>query len=404
MNENSGIDHFTRSPGYSIVFRNGGPVIAVSDVFARDLGLEKRVINEKTFEDLLTTGSRIFYQTHLFPLIRLHGSYSEIFLTFSGANEEQIPVLLNACLIGEGDDALVSCSGIRITKRNRYEQEILSAKKQAEKATAENELLIKTREELKKHQHELEVRLRKLSQSSREHQELSSLLSHDLQEPVRKISMFAKLLQTELDPGQKNKTAGHLHKIIWSSDQMRNLLVSTQQFLSINESRFEPGILDLGELIHTASEQINAQGCEIEFHFPADLPGDLYGDRKMLEQLFRELFTNSFKFRNQQKEVLKITIDADVIEENVFRELENVYQYERFLKIEVTDNGIGFPPGLSDEVFRLFRKGHISGEGYGAGLAFCRKIAELHHGDISISGQPGSGARVKLRLPYHNKG
>src|SRR6476620_8428880 len=98
-------------------------------------------------ESLLTTGSKIFFQTHFYPLIKMQRSVREIFLTFKGI-EDSIPVLLNVEMVEAGNIIEIHCGGMEISKRNKFEKELLEAKKTAEDALEENSELLKVRNEL----------------------------------------------------------------------------------------------------------------------------------------------------------------------------------------------------------------------------------------------------------------
>jgi phosphoserine phosphatase RsbU/P len=404
MNDSEIAEYFRDSPSYLIVFTEDGTISAISKSFASDLNYSVHdVLDGKKMDDLLTAGSRVFFQTHFFPLIRLHGTYNELFLSFRSSEGKEIPVLMNGRAVEKKGRLCISCGGIRITKRDRYEQEILEAKRAAEKALHENEELLRAKDELQKHQEILEIKLRKLSQTSRQQQEINSVLSHDLQEPLRKITMFSRLLHDDIAQFNVPNADNYTKKVISSAEHMRNLLRSTQQFLSISEKRFNPKEFNLSDAIDNAAEKVlsNAELVKVE----KDLHGigKIYGDPEMIEELFAELFANSLRFRHIRKKELEITVAAEVADENTFRELANKYRYGQFARITVSDNGIGFPEGMSDEVFRLFRKAHVIDEGYGVGLANCRKIVELHHGWIKVNSQVGQGTKFTLLLPLETE-
>ncbi len=392
-------DFFLISPCYLIVFSDVGTILKVNEALASDLGYKRDEVEHiLKIEDLFTPGSRIFYQTHVFPLVKMHRAYNELFLVFKSRNGNEIPVLLNAFWGSEDTSGSIIFGGIQISKRNRYEQEILQAKKEAERAQQENEDFKKLRAQLERNQETLELRLRKLAQTLREHQEINAVISHDLQEPLRKISIFGKIIQSEPVVAKLGEVNKNIDKLTRSADHMRKLVMSVQQFLSINEKRFSPQFHDLQSVISKGIEKaVDAQGvdCFVNLNGVAQV----YGDRTMLEDLISELFTNAIKFRDVKKERLLVEFNANITEENFFRELPARYKYHRSLKISVSDDGVGFPEALAEEVFRLFRKAHINDEGYGVGLALCRKIIELHDGLISVKSTVGKGTTITFMLP-----
>lgn len=402
MTEAVAAEVFRVSPCYLVVFKNNGPITGISDVFAQDLGYaHEELAGVLKIEDILAVGSRVFFQTHFYPLIRLHGVYNELFLTFRAKNGEEIPVLLNGRLI-EGDDGpFISCGGIRITKRNRYEQELVEARRAAEKANSQNVELQRTREELSQNQELLEMRLRKLTQMLRQQQEINTVISHDLQEPLRKISTFGKMLRSDTALIKNSVSLNYLDKLIFSADHMRMLIQSTQQFLSLSENKFRPQPVKLAALIGDVAKTM-LSNQDVELKYDVEAAPEVFADAILLRQLLEELFTNALKFRDQTKDHLKIELVADVVDENVFREVAHRYRYGQFTRLVVSDNGAGFSPALHEEVFKLFRRAHYMGEGYGVGLALCRKIVELHHGWITVESRVGVGTKFTILLPLQS--
>jgi sigma-B regulation protein RsbU (phosphoserine phosphatase) len=121
------------------------------------------------------------------------------------------------------------------------------------------------------------------------------------------------------------------------------------------------------------------------------------GDPKYLELLFAELFRNSDKFRHPSRP-LQISISSESITRNIYRATERKYKFGEFVRIAVSDNGIGFDDTHAELVLQLLQK-LGQAEGDGLGLAFCKKIAELHGGEIGIRSQKGDGTVVLITLP-----
>jgi signal transduction histidine kinase len=109
-----------------------------------------------------------------------------------------------------------------------------------------------------------------------------------------------------------------------------------------------------------------------------------------LRQLFINLLSNSLKFSKEDAETL-ITISCRSI---------NGLMYE----ITVEDNGIGFKPGYSQHIFKVFQRLETANQyqGTGIGLAICKKIMENHNGSIVANGEPGKGATFTLHFPVND--
>jgi signal transduction histidine kinase len=87
--------------------------------------------------------------------------------------------------------------------------------------------------------------------------------------------------------------------------------------------------------------------------------------------------------------------------QNSFRFIHQRYKYTDYLKLEITDNGMGFDQAFKDQMFELFKKLH-HGSGMGLGLALSKKIVENHHGIIEAEGVAGAGASITIYLPLHH--
>lgn len=146
-----------------ISFGDDGVILAANATLLAMLGFEPDELRGRRFEALLSVGGRIFYQTHFFPLLKLHGRAEEIYLTLRPKGGGELPVLANA-VRQERDGVLVNdCVLVTMRQRSRYEDDLLRAKKTAEEAIRAKEeayaaLLTKQAELL-----ELNTRLEQLS-------------------------------------------------------------------------------------------------------------------------------------------------------------------------------------------------------------------------------------------------
>ncbi len=388
------------SPGFQFSYTYEGVIVAMNSNMSAQLGyLAEEVIGKIKFADILSAGGKVFYQTHFFPLVRLHGAYQEVFVSLLSKSGEEIPILINVKLEGVVPDALIHCAGLPISKRNMYERKILEAKKIAEKAQAENEVLINLQKEFENNQVILQRRLKQLAHQNNELQQLNSILSHEFQEPVRKIGVFSNLILEQMALNISGGWREHVKKIHRASESIRLMLHSAQKYLTVQEKNFNPGVMSLDKTVTLAVEQSGILSDESAQVIKGTLP-EIYADKEMIFRLFLELFTNAMKFRDQTKSSLVVKISADTIEENIFTEIDGRYKYEEFVRIVVEDNGLGFLPRYNEEIFSLFKKAHIHDEGMGFGLAFCRKIVGLHHGRISATSEMGSGAKFTILLPH----
>jgi signal transduction histidine kinase len=280
-------------------------------------------------------------------------------------------------------------------QRNRrlvLEQEV---QERTEELDAANEELISMNEELLGTNEELAQLNRDLKSSNDSLEQFAHVASHDLKEPVRKIKTFLGMI--EADPGSSlsDRSRLYIERVNSASDRMFSMINGVLTFSTANSTGHPVENVDLektiGHILQDLEVLIAQKNAVIK---QSDLP-IIEGAEILLYQLFSNLIINSIKFsKNDVPPVIEISGSA-VTEKNTV-----------FAQIIVTDNGIGFDPTHSQEIFRTFARLHSKDkyEGTGLGLALCQKIVEQHGGRIEATGEPGAGARFTILLPIRQAG
>jgi PAS domain S-box-containing protein len=119
-----------------------GRVLAVNATLLGWLGYAEGELAGRHFETLLPAGGRIFYQTHFFPLLKLHGRAEEVYLSLRAREGGDVPVLANAARRERGDMSVNDCVFVPMRQRRRFEDELLAAKREAEEANRLKDELI----------------------------------------------------------------------------------------------------------------------------------------------------------------------------------------------------------------------------------------------------------------------
>ena len=119
-----------------------GRVLAANATLLGWLGYRDGELDGLHFESVLPPGGRIFYQTHFFPLLKLHGRAEEVYLSLRARDGGDVPVLANAARRECAGSAVNDCVFVPMRQRRRFEDELLAAKREAEEANRLKDELI----------------------------------------------------------------------------------------------------------------------------------------------------------------------------------------------------------------------------------------------------------------------
>ena len=374
-----------------------GIVSYSNQTFAMLIGYPCDEITGKKFETFLPVASKIFYQTHFFPLVTMKGSADEIFLSLKARTGGDVPVLISAKTFFENDVLVIQCACLPMYHRRKYEDDILHARKTAEEALAKNSELINARTELEKHKIELDRRIVRLQEMNAELLQFNSFISHDLLEPIRKVMLFTDILRMENKDLLNKRSLEMIDRINNASDKMQRLIQNLQYLATLD--REQPlGSVNLREVLEEAVAKVKKKYPDERLTIQSDPLPVINGYETQLQELFYLLLDNSVKFKNPEKD-LSISIGCTSVQQNSFRATEGNYRYIDFLKIVYTDNGIGFENRYNEYIFQILKRIENKGNGLGFGLAFCKKIVQNHGGRITAhSNGEGTGAIFTILL------
>jgi sigma-B regulation protein RsbU (phosphoserine phosphatase) len=385
-------DHFEKAPCGYFSFFDDGTLHVVNDTLCTLLGYEKEELSGKNVESLFTLPTRIFYQTHLFPLVKMHGHAEELFLSLLTKEKQYLPVLLNAQRM-ETTHAYTACAFIVVPNRKKFEDELVASRKAAEAALEENSELVKTKSALQAQAEALDTQIQLANKHNRELQQLNHVVTHNLKEPLRKILLYLERLQSE--PLQQSMDA-NMAKLVKASAQMKTIVADLQQYVWLSGTANNFREVDLNSLIQKLAAALGDENGAALLEVHCDELPLLQADPEQIQLLLYHILSNAIKFRRGER--ARVYITATVIPQNKFRNVEQKYKYEDFLKLDMKDEGIGFDPAYRHTIFELFKRLHfISGQGLG--LALCRKIAENHSGHISADSRPNEYTTITLLLP-----
>lgn len=378
-----------KAPCGYFAFTDDSLILQVNETLCSLLQYQEDELKGKNVETIFTIATRIFFQTHLFPLVKMQGYAEEIFLTLLAKNGAHLPVLLNAKRMEWQQQTITACAFIVVPNRKKFEDELVAARNTAETALRENTELQKARSDIQQHAKKLEQQMQLVKNQNYELQQFSHVVTHSLKEPLRKILMFSSMMQ-------QNAASPEVEKVARAGNQLLSVVTALQEYVWLNEKGNVFTRLDLNNVVHQAAQKLQPALSEgrLNLHY-RDLPF-LTGDKEQLELMMYHILSNAVKFRKSEQ--ADVTITSTILKQNRFTFVEDRYSYEDYVRLEITDNGVGFDPVYSKHIFELFRKLH-SGEGQGLGLALCKKIAENHGGSIEANGSVDSFTTITVLLP-----
>lgn len=265
------------------------------------------------------------------------------------------------------DNGVVITSAIRdISERKKAEEQIRRLN-----ASLEERVLARTQE---------------LVRSNEELQQFAYIASHDLQEPLRTVSVYAQLLAKRYQGKLEGDADQFINFIVENAERMEKLVHHLLDFSRVDargtdffttvscETALTDAIRNVNSLVEESGAAIT---CD---HLPK-----VVGDPVQLTRLFQNLLVNSIKYRSEEPP--RIHISAEV-------------QGPDWL-ISVADNGIGIEPQYAEKIFGIFRclQPRDKTAGSGMGLAICRKIVTRHEGEIWVESELGQGAVFYFTLP-----
>lgn len=278
-------------------------------------------------------------------------------LTKSG---KKVPFYINLMSIDYEGVPCIMGMGIDVTDRKKIEQQLLVSNQRLERKATE------------------------LKDSFAELERFAYIVSHDLQEPLRMISSFLKLLDQKYKPLLDDKGATYIHFAVDGAERMKQLIMDLLEYSRTGTNKDIAADADMNAVLadvqNVLGSPIREQNAVIEF---SQLPVLFNTSRIMMFQLMQNLLGNALKYRGEKNPVIKIDVKED----------------EKQWQFSVEDNGID--PKFSEKIFVIFQRLHNKEEfsGTGIGLAICKKIVDKLGGKIWVEPAPETGSIFYFTVP-----
>jgi signal transduction histidine kinase len=377
-------------------------------------------------------GARLFYQTHFFPLVRMHGHAEEVFLLLRDADGGNVPVLANVHREERGGAWANDCVFMRVTERAKFEEQLLHARREADRARHEveehaeelrvaNEQLEQQAVELEMVQQQLEEQAVELEAQADHLKSLNdeltqqtdeairqraaaeeanhakssflAVMSHELRTPLNAIAGYVQLLEMGIHGPVTDAQREALDRVARSQNHLLRLINDVLNLARIESGRVEFMLepVELAGLMTEVIPMVEPQMAAKSLTFTVTVPPGVtaVADREKLQQILINLLGNALKFTPAGG--------------RVWVECEPGEGHPSTVLLRVCDNGIGIPPEKQPTVFEPFVQVDMSrtrrSEGSGLGLAISRDLARGMGGDLGVRSEVGKGSQFTLTLP-----
>ena len=246
---------------------------------------------------------------------------------------------------------------------------------------------------------ELENNNKELKYINTELEAFNNIVSHDLQEPLRKIQMFISRLEGKESDLLTHQGKEYFSKIRVTANRMQTLLIDL-----VNYSRTIKGDkvfvkTDLNKVIEEILQDLSSNKKNKKAIITiGNLPA-IKAIPFQVKQLFINLISNSLKY-SKENIAPEISITSKKITEKEMHDYK-IANKKDYYKIVISDNGIGFKQEYSDKIFLLFKRLETDPKysGTGLGLAICSRIVDNHKGFIKVKAKLGVGAKFYIFIP-----
>ncbi|WP_296618925.1 ATP-binding protein [Marivirga sp.] len=216
-----------------------------------------------------------------------------------------------------------------------------------------------------------------LKEKNEELNQFAHTIAHDLKEPLRSMQAFSHLTISKYKDSIPEKGQEFLHHIQTSSERMALLLDSLLEYSQLGKGK-QKSVFSVKELVKELEKDLSQLIQENEAIIRYNGLPKIIGYELEFKQLLQNLIANAIKFRKDNEEI-EVKIKAN--------------EKDKHWEFLVTDNGIGIDSKHREKIFTIFHRLHKNKfPGTGLGLANCKKIVEIHGGDIWVDSIPEKGS------------
>ncbi|PZD70157.1 Phytochrome-like protein cph1 [Acaryochloris thomasi RCC1774] len=224
-----------------------------------------------------------------------------------------------------------------------------------------------------------------LASSNLELEQFAYVASHDLQEPLRKITSYSELLVRRHEGQFDEKSDKYLRYVAEGATRMQTLIRDLLAYSKVGRTGIEKGSTDLSIIMSQVTTDLGAVIEESHATLDIDRLPTVYVNSTLIRQLLQNLVGNALKYRTEVPPHVQVKADST----------------EDGWTFSIADNGIGIAPEFRERIFVVFQRLHHRNQytGTGIGLSICKKIVEFHGGHIWLESEVGQGCTFYFTLP-----
>lgn len=259
-----------------------------------------------------------------------------------------------------------------------------------EQIVAEYTAAVQARQVAESAQDVIAQQTQELARSNRDLEQFAYVASHDLQEPLRKISSFCQMIERRYHDQLDDRGRQYIDFAVDGAKRMQILINDLLAFSRVGRTNKSWGQVDLNQCFDHAVQVLDETIRTTDTQITHDYFPMISGEASLLTQLFQNLVGNAIKFHGEQPPHIHLGV----------REITQSTG-EPMWQFYCRDNGIGIAPQFQDKIFAIFQRLHSKDEypGTGIGLALCKKIVEYHGGHIWLVTETDQSAELRATNP-----
>lgn len=252
-------------------------------------------------------------------------------------------------------------------------------------------------EKVKELNRQLLENIAQLESANKDLDRFAFMASHDLQEPLRKIRIFSDLLYVKYKDILDDDGKMNIVRIQGAAERMQSLIKDILTFSKISIEKGTFVKTSLNAVVDEVLTELDGVVREKNAKVIVDKLPSLHVNPGLIRPLFYNLISNALKYSKKNVSPV-VNIKSETQQASADN---NKKQEQKYCRIYIQDNGIGFDQKYSEEIFGMFKRLHLNTEyeGTGIGLALCKKIVEEHNGYISAKSKVNEGSTFIISLP-----